>query len=301
MISLRHHAISLVAVFLALALGLVLGAGFFADRGRDSSGSDASVRSERDALNDRVNAGDAFISAIGPRVVRGVLAGRSVVILTAPDAAQTDVAAVKAILNQSGAQFAGQLGLTDDLVADASAEKLTSIVDQSIPGGTTLRPELTDSGGRLGDLLGALLLRKGTESGPAAPDVAAALQALRQAGFVDFVDNAVRPGQLAVVVTGGALASDAGARGSLVARLAAAVGGRSSGAVLLGRTGSARGGSPVAVVRSDPGLATTVASVDDIDTEQGRVAAVLALADAAAGKPGAYGSGPGADAVVPGA
>ncbi|GAA2071486.1 copper transporter [Williamsia deligens] len=301
MISLRQHAISLVAVFLALAVGVALGSGFVSDRIHDGGDSgSSSLRSQNDGLSAQVNAADSFNSAIAPRLLRGLLADRSVVVVTVPGTADADVSAVKQILNQAGAGFSGQIGLTDDLVGDTSAQKLTTIVDQAIPAGATLRPELTDSGGRVGDLLGALLLRKVDAPASVNPgDVTAGLQALREGGYISYVDGSVQPGQLAVVVTGGELPADSGARGQLVARFAAAFGARGTGAVLSGRTGSAEGGSPVAVVRSDGSLSKTVSTVDDVDTSAGRIATALALAEAQRGRTGAYGVGPGASAVVP--
>ncbi len=301
MISLRQHAISLIAVFLALAVGVALGSGFVGDR-IESSDADSTVsglRSDKDALNGQVRSADAFNAAIAPRLLNGLLANRSVLLVTVPGASEGDIAGVKEVLNQSGARFAGQLGLTDTLIGDGSAEKLTSIVDQSIPAGAALRPELTDSGGRVGDLLGTLLQRKGDGSPASGNDIGAGLAALRQGGFITYVDNAIDPAQLAVVITGGEFADDAGARGQVVARLTAALGGRGSGAVLAGRTGSAEGGSPIAVLRSDASLSRGVSTVDDLESSTGRIVAALALSDASRKRVGAYGTGPGASAIAP--
>ncbi len=252
MISLRQHAISLIAVFLALAVGVALGSGFLGDRigSSDDDSTVSSLRSEKDALSGQVNAADAFNTAVSPRLLNGLLANRSVLLVTVPGAGEGDIAGVKQVLNQAGARFAGQLGLTDALISDSSAEKLTSIVDQSIPAGATLRPELTDSGGRVGDLLGSLLQRKGDAPAAGDSDIGAGLAALRQGGFVTYVDNAVGPAQLAVVVTGDKFADDAGARGQVVARFAAAFGARGSGTVVhrsrcCARTHRCRAGCPL--------------------------------------------------------
>jgi len=53
------------------------------------------------------------------------------------------------------------------------------------------------------------------------------------------------------------------------------------------------------VARSYDSLTTAVSTVDDIDSESGRLTAVLALGDmAAGGKPGQYGIGQGAASVT---
>jgi hypothetical protein len=55
----------------------------------------------------------------------------------------------------------------------------------------------------------------------------------------------------------------------------------------------------VAQVREDEALSGRLSSVDDIDSFAGRVAAVLALADLGAGRSGHYGTGPGAQRLLP--
>jgi hypothetical protein len=72
-----------------------------------------------------------------------------------------------------------------------------------------------------------------------------------------------------------------------------------SGTVLAGRDGSASGTAAVAVARSDAALSSAVSTVDDIDSESGRLTSLLALSDlAAGGKPGRYGIGHGAASVT---
>ncbi|WP_207838249.1 copper transporter [Williamsia soli] len=305
MISLRQHAISLVAVFLALAVGVVLGSGFVADTFGSSSDAqdkrEQELRDENQQLTNNVNAANNFDTAIAGRLLEGTLRDRPVLIVTTPGADEGDVAAVKDNLNKSGAVFNGQLALTDEFVSDQNAEKIRSIIDQSIPAGSTLRTELTDSGGRAGDLLGLLLQLSPQDAEPqvSGSDTDAGLAALKQGGFVDYADGAIEPAQLAIIVTGNKFADDSGARGQVVARFAAAFSERGAGTVLVGRTGSAEGSSPIAVVRADPSLNSQVSTVDNVDQATGRITTVLALADELGNKQGAYGTGPGATAIAP--
>ncbi|OZG27339.1 channel protein [Williamsia sp. 1138] len=305
MISLRQHAISLVAVFLALAVGVVLGSGFVADTFGSSSDAqdkrEQELRDENQQLTNNVNAANNFDTAIAGRLLEGTLRDRPVLIVTTPGADEGDVAAVKDNLNKSGAVFNGQVALTDEFVSDRNAEKIGSIIDQSIPAGSTLRTELTDSGGRAGDLLGLLLQLSPRDAEPqvSGGDTDAGLAALKQGGFVDYADGAIEPAQLAIIVTGNKFADDSGARGQVVARFAAAFSERGAGTVLVGRTGSAEGSSPIAVVRADPALNSQVSTVDNVDQATGRITTVLALADELGNKQGAYGTGPGATAIAP--
>ena len=69
--------------------------------------------------------------------------------------------------------------------------------------------------------------------------------------------------------------------------------------MITGRDGSATGTAAVAVTRADAGLTNAVSTVDNVDTESGRITAVLALQDLIKGaKPGQYGIGQGASSVT---
>ncbi|MGC5248171.1 copper transporter [Gordonia sp. DT219] len=305
MISLRQHAISLVAVFLALALGLFLGSGFVGDRVNSLTGTSrdrvGDLEQQRDELNAQVNAASGFDAAIAPRIMADRLKGHSVLVVTLPNAADSDVDSAKEALSTAGATFGGQLGLTDKLVRDDNAEQVRTIVDQTIPPGATLRAELTDSGSRVGDLLGTLLLHRSNQPAAAASDSQTGLQTLRDGGFLTYADNAIRPADLVLFVSGDALSENAGAQGQLTARLTAAMAARAQGGALVGRSGSATGGSPIAVVRSDPALRNAVSTVDNIDQQTGLITTILALGEETQGRSGSYGTGAGATAITVGA
>ena len=90
MITLRHHVISLAAVFLALAIGVVLGSGAFSgtavsglrgDNG-DLQKQISTLTDEKTALNERLSAASEFDSQIAGRIVRGALNGKSVVLFS---------------------------------------------------------------------------------------------------------------------------------------------------------------------------------------------------------------------------
>lgn len=302
MISMRQHAISLIAVFLALIVGLFLGSGFLRDR--VNSVTDAqqdridTLTAERDSLSEQLNTANGFQEAIAGRLIAGTLDGQSVLVVSSPNASDDDVDAVKRGINQAGGGFAGQLALTPKLLKDQDAAALNSTINSSIPAGTQLRVENVDSGARLGDLLGAVILHRDGERPAPAADRDTALQALRAGGFIDFADGVVKPADLVVVVTGGELPADAGAQGRLVGRLATSMAMRGQGGVLAGRTGSAIGGSPIAVVRSDPLLGNAVSTVDNVNQQTGRLTVILALGEERHSRTGAYGNGPGAQSIT---
>ncbi|MGW5525122.1 copper transporter [Gordonia sp. NPDC003950] len=305
MISMRQHAISLVAVFMALALGLFLGSGFVGDRVNSLTGTSrdriGDLEQQRDSLNDQVNSANSFDAAIAARLIAGQLRGQDVLVVTTPNAADSDVTAVKEYIATAGGTFAGQIGVTDTLIRDEKAEQVRTIVDQTIPAGTTLRAELTDTGGRVGDLLGSLITHRSGQQAASASDRQTGLQTLRDGGFITYADNAIRPADLVVFVTGDALPENSGAQGQLTARLAAAMSARAQGGALVGRTGSATGVSPIAVVRSDPALRNAVSTVDNVDQQTGLITTILVLDEESQGHTGSYGTGPGATAITVGA
>lgn len=309
MITLRHHVISLAAVFVALAIGVVLGSGTFSgttvsglrgDNG-DLEKQISTLTDEKTALNERLSAAAEFDAQISGRVVRGALNGKSVVLFSTPDAQADDIDAVSKLIGQAGGTVTGTIALTTEFVEANSAEKLRAVVNSPIlPAGSQLSTTLVDQGSQAGDLLGiALLINRDPKIVPVADEPRdAVLSALRDTGFLTYTKRFV-PSNAAVIVTGGALADNAGNQGATMARFAAAMAPRGSGTVLAGRDGSATGVSAVAVTRSEAAMADAVTTVDDIDAESGRITSVLALQALIAGAPpGAFGVGAGAGSVT---
>ncbi|CAN5872479.1 copper transporter [soil metagenome] len=310
MITLRSHAISLAAVFLALAVGVVLGSGLLSDtllsglrdEKKDLQTQIEALTDEKNALNEKLGAANDFDTQLAGRIVNTALAGKSVVLFQTPDADAGDVESMARIIGQAGGTVAATLGLTQEFVDANSAEKLRTVVGSSVlPAGTQLSTALVDQGSQAGDLLGIALL---TPRDPNAPRVnddqrATVLAALRETGFLSYPDATIGAADAAIIVTGGGLGDEAGNQGSTVARFAAAMAPHGSGVVVAGRDGSATGTAAVAVVRSDESLNSVVSTVDDIDVESGRITAALGLQELVDGAhPGQYGVGQGATAVT---
>jgi hypothetical protein len=309
-ISLRSHAISLAAVFLALAIGVALGSGMLSNTVLSGLRDDkAELQNQIDTLTDQKNAIGEKLGAAGefdtlmaPRMVRDTLAGKTVVLFRTPDADDGDLEAMTRLVGQAGGSVTGTVTLTQQFVDANSADKLLSVVNSPIlPAGTQLSTTAVDQGSQAGDLLGIALL---VNRDPAVRPVDDAqrntvLATLRDTGFITYGADPSGAANAAVVVTGGGLGDDAGNRGSTVARFAAGLAPHGSATVLAGRDGSASGSAAVAVNRSDAGLAGAVSTVDDVDTEAGRITTVLALGDLInGGRPGQYGIGQGASAVT---
>ena len=306
MISLRQHAISLAAVFLALAVGVVLGSGVLSntmvsglrDETRNLHNQVGALNGEKNSLNAKLAAANTFDAQMAGRMVHDALNGKSLVIFRAPDANDEDVDAVSKIVGQAGGAITGTVTLTQEFVDANSAEKLHSVVNSSVlPAGAQLSTQLVDQGSQAGDLLGIALL---INRDPAVPPVDdpqrdTVLAALRDTGFISFKageNEHIGASNAAVVISGGSLGSDAGNQGVSVARFAAALAPHGSGVVLAGRDGSSDGPAAVGIARADAAVTPVISTVDDVDAESGRVTTVLGVAELInGGRTGQYGTG----------
>lgn len=301
MISLRQHIISIAAVFLALALGIVLGStsvsngllsGLRGDK-TDLQQNVTALETERNMLREQLNAANGFDSAVAPLALRGVLAPRSVVIFTAPDANSSDRDAVVKLIGESGGSVAAQLALTPAFVNPANADQLRSTITNVIPAGVQLPTGAVDSGSLAGALLGSVLLLDAKTAKPRTTptELSVAVQALQSGGFLGAGGPPPAPGQLGLVLTGGAVTGDgAGDRASTVARFAAALDRSSAGVVLAGRSGSADGNGPIGVARADADITAALTTVDNVDTSAGQITSVLGLQEQLEGRAGRYGT-----------
>ncbi|OCB28358.1 channel-forming protein [Mycobacterium malmoense] len=311
MISLRQHALSLAAVFLALAVGVVLGSGLLSDtllsslrdEKRDLHTQIDGLNDQKNVLNEKLSAANSFDTQLAGRMVHDALGGKSVVVFRTPDAHDDDVAAVTKFIGQAGGAVTGTVSLTNEFVEANSAEKLQTVVNSSIlPAGQQLSTKLVDQGSQAGDLMGIALL---INANPAVPPVDEAqrdtvLAALRDTGFITYQPaEHMGAANAALIVTGGSLPQDAGNRGVSVARFAAAMAPHGSGTLLAGRDGSATGAAAVAAARADAAMNSAVSTVDDVDTAPGRITAVLGLHDLVnGGHAGQYGTGHGATSIT---
>jgi hypothetical protein len=307
-ISLRYHIISIAAVFLALALGVVLGSTAISNRllsGLSSNRAELSrqvtdLQAERNKLQARLADADVFSATVGPRIVAGALRGRTVVLVTTADASPADRDALTGLLSNAGATVTGELQLTEAFTDPSRSDQLSELSTRLLPAGLRL-PTASDAGTLAGGLLGSLLLTNPSNGKAQATtaETAAVLAGLSDGGFVR-IGPRLQPAQLVVVLTGGASrANSSGDRAGILARFATQLDRSGIGAVLAGRPGSDEGNGPIGVVRADTAAASVLSTVDDVGTAAGRVVTVLALAEQAQGRTGRYGTGGNAQAVVP--
>jgi hypothetical protein len=232
--------------------------------------------------------------------VRGLLAQRTVVVISTANVSPSDESALTGLLTAAGAKVTGDVQLTDAMSDPNRADQLGDLVTQEIPAGAQL-PVASDAGTLAGGLFGDLLLLNKANNAPQATanERTSALTALATAGYVKPVQQ-IQPAQSAVVLTGGAqTGASAGDRAASLARFATQIQKSGAGTVLAGEEGSADGSGPLGVVRADNSAKSILSTVDNTNTAAGRVVTVLALQQQLAGKVGAYGTAGNAQSPAP--
>jgi hypothetical protein len=309
-INFRYHLVSLVAVFLALAVGVVVGAALngpvlagLKGQVSDLERSSSALRQDNQVLRGQLRSGDSFAAGIAPQAVSGRLAGRSVVIVAGADVAGPLEDAVRTMLLRSGATVTGQLQLTAGYSDPQRAAELRSYVTgDSMPAGFRL-PESEDVSVLGSALLSYLLLGQG-HARPDARDVTQVVTGLATLRMVYLDSRGIAPADCAVLVVAGQPSGpDAASRLQAMTDLASALARGGHGAVVVGDRAAAGSGGVLGRIRADRRLAATVSTVDGVDSAAGQVAMVYALAGRAAGnagKAGQYGTAGNAQAVLPG-
>jgi hypothetical protein len=315
MIDFRYHLVSIIAVFLALAIGIVVGTtalnGYVVDDLRARNGAviqdkrslEASVRDLRNQVSRR----EQFAAAVGPGVVSGQLTGERVLLVTTPGASDQVVKTLTDLVTKAGGTATGQLRLHGDFLDPAKAAVVDDLTAQVAPPGLAL-PET--AGERAALELAASVV---TAAGSAAVASDAATKVLSGFASADLLEvrqpggaksaAALTPASLAIVVTGGsdgrALDDIGRQRQQAVLALLRTLDARSSGAVVVGPESAAGTGGLLEAVRRDGSLTDGVSSVDSVDTSYGAVTAILALHEQMLGRAGRYGQGPGSQAAAP--
>jgi len=317
-INLRYHIVSLVAVFLALALGIVMGSTVIdkaiVDELRDRVESVGNRATNTDRVNSelrtQLEAMEGFASEARDQLVLGRLRGVPVLVVAVQGVDRRPVEDVRDALATAQAVPAGTLLFTNKLRLDNEGDvrALANVVGASPAAGADAvrRQVLTRF---------AAVLDGTTNDGNVLP-------ALASAGFVGYEPpspatttttlglSSFPVANLRVILVSGAGAevgddrvavplaqalvnqtpSSPTAGGAAVARFVAAESGRDT-----------PGGRAVFVgqLRSDGSLGARLSTVDNLESPIGQAATVLALADLDEGRTGHYGRGPNSQRLLP--
>jgi Copper transport outer membrane protein, MctB len=310
MINFRFHIVSLIAVFLALALGIVMGATVvnraIVDRLNDridTVEANANKRkAESDQLRNEVGQLHGYIDSAKDFAVAGRLDGVTVATIATRGVDDDPVKQAVGLAQRAGAQNLGILWLEEKFtLGDNDAlRQLGDILGRPADDAKTMRDDAWSA-------LATRLASGGGSNGNS--DV---LSALENGGFVKFetvgdqaganFSLATFPGANARVLlvdgTNGKLAGNevlAPLTNALVTNRVRVV----AGEVFDEKDGGPDRGSMLAPIRKNDALTQSVSTVDDLDLTEGRVTAVLALADMGRNVVGQYGFGAGAQKSIP--
>jgi hypothetical protein len=309
-IDFRYHLISIVAVLLALAIGIFAGSGFLGgpvlsdlkhrlnNIARDNSGLQKDVA----ALRRTSQQNQAFAQATEPWLLQTALTTNTVVLL---EPQGTDSAASEGIVSaivSAGGTVTATVSFTDKFaLTDPTARNELALSIHSTSGAARkLRDQAASLLGQRAAAASHASVTPGPRSSGGDRRLEGLLGQLEKDGFVTAErardGTTVGPGAVFVVLAGGAEAAPFPAADfclALARSLAAHDG------VVVAAEPSQSTWSFVSLVRSDAKARDSVTTVDDAETVPGGIAAVMGLRDALRGRIGHYGFAPGADSVIP--
>ena len=316
MIDFRYHLVSIVAVFLALAVGIVLGSTELrgvAISALDRTSSSLSnkldaANNENNALQQQVQGDHEFASAAEPVLLKGLLNGKKVVIVTTPGASASVVNGIKTGLSDAGATVSGQVALSSKF-ADTSASNL-SLLDQLTERVTPANLTLVNGSPQqqAAQVLASALISKGTGSsskgnsgsnsgsnsggGSGSQNAQTILSSYSAGQFITVSGQPATGATLAVIVTPNSIpqGGNSDPANQAVVALAQEFGTSSEGTVVAGVSATSSQGSAISAVRAS-GAANDASTVDNADTVVGQIVAVQALEQQMNGKkPGSFGT-----------
>jgi hypothetical protein len=301
-IDFRYHLVSIVAVFLALAIGIVLGSTELqgpAIRALDGTSKSLSAKlnaanSQNNALQQQANADNAFAQAAEPVLLAHLLDGKRAVLVTAPGAPGGVVSGLTTALTDAGASVSGQVTMTAKF-AETSGSNL-SLLNQ-------LTQQVTPSGMNLANgtpqqqaaqvLASAILSSSGSQpgSGQGSRTGQTILQSYADGGFLTISGQPASGATLAVIVTSATppTGGNSDPANQAIVALATELGQASQAAVVAGPASVSGPGTAISAVRAS-GAANDASSVDNADVVSGQIVAVQALEQQLNGhKPASYG------------
>lgn len=313
MIDFRYHLVSIVSIFLALAVGIVLGAGpLKEDLGNTLTRELTQLRQDKTNLRTDLTtaqkglgARDSWAEAVAPKVVAGTLADKTVALVVAPGADGGVVKDTTATLKAAGARIGSTVTLSDAWVDPGKRTFRNNLAGQlatlvKVPGGASSPDSLPGA-----VLARAVLAGSDRATDRVGSEAAQALDGLRTAGLVDVSPDPVTPATGVVMVGGavkGTTPEDTASRLAGYVQLARALDSGGSGAVVVTATDSsdpAVAGQLVTAVRKDGDATKGVSTVDDPAVPMGQATLAQALAEQYGGGVGQYGVAGDAKAILP--
>ena len=308
MIDFRYHLVSIVAIFLALALGIILGSTTLSQsvtkglqrQAASLAKSKEELRRNQVRLEAQVEGDEAFARAMGPQLVADRLKGQSLVFVETPGASNESIEQLSALAKSAGAAVTGRVTVQKKFLDDNQVGTLDELAGQLKPGDMAFPQGAGAYDKAAAVLASALVTKDAASTGREDASAAAILAGFRQAGYVTTTGKPGQHATLAVMIAPSSLyAYDGGdTDNKALLSLAAALDGAGRGTVVGGPSTSVQEGGLIAALR-DSDIDKTVSSQDTVDTASGQVVTILALQNELGGKAGRYGTGSGVNGYLP--
>jgi hypothetical protein len=302
-IDFRYHLVSIIAVFLALAVGLAVGSTALSGKAEEAlTAAQHRALAENNALHkddkflQSLVASDQAEAAANSKVVlNNLLLDEKVVLIAAPGYDSAVLSGLTTALRQAGAQVTGEVGLTTQFTTTSGQTEATlsqlahSLADQSgllLPQDPASQVAGQQEAAQV--LADSLVSSSGTETSSSSQNI---LNAFSQASFVSVISGnpAGQPAQLAILVTPGGPPPQSSSQ--VLVAFAQELKYAGGATVMAGASASIGAGSAIS---AEDSAGPVVATVDDADYESGQILVVEALKAALEGriaKP--YGAEPG--------
>jgi hypothetical protein len=304
-INFRYHVVSLTAVFLALAIGLVVGTaalnGPVADTLKDRvdalSKDNSNYREQANQYREELNRTQDFATEVSPALLNGKLTNRKILMVVLPSG-KDYAEGVSSMLTVAGATITGTVTVQDKFFDPANAFELLDLADKAeqptVPAdGLPLNSDGVETSSAL---LAVALLQRTSAVAPG--DLTAVLTAYTEPGYLSVSDDVV-PGAEATVVVSGLppVDRDAAKKNQNAVMLTTQF--AKDRPLVVGGNGIGDG-NLVSEIRADPTLVKKISTVDNVSTEQGRLATAMTVVErVVANKVGQYGLSTGATSQVP--
>lgn len=306
MIDFRYHLVSIVAIFLALAIGIVFGStalkGTVADGLEEQAASlTESNRRLQEQIRDQEllqSGNDQLARQLAPIVLKDLLSGQSVVFVELPGADESVRSGLDTAVRQAGATVSGRVAITERYLADNQGTAINNLAtelgqDAKVPEGSPYERAATH-------LAGALVTNQPSQAGQEDSSSGQVLSAFQTAGFLTLSPKFGGRSTLALVIAPSAprRGKAAAAANEAIVTLVAALDRAGRGTVMAGPAEAAADGGAIAVLR-DSDVSSSVSTTDAAGSTAGQIVTVFALAHELDEKSGHYGTESGADEFVP--
>lgn len=285
MINFRYHLVSLTAVFLALTVGLILGTAAlngpameaFQQTIQSLRDNNEQLRSQLDEQEGQLGNDQAFAAEIAPSYLADKLTGKNILVIGLPGADTDVIDSAVEMLGYSGATVSGRISVLDDFFDPSNTDTIGDLVETTTP--DAVQPPVTYDGvTAMSYVLAAVTT--GEANGATVEivpgDITRVTTGLSQLSMIT-VETAPTGVADGVLILAGPGFTDSSAEDRNAGMVAFTSAYAADDPTVYAATTSTGDGNPITVLRAEN--AETVATVDNVATTQGQIAAIVALSD----------------------